>query len=105
MTHRRGRGEAGHAPEHRCDGGGGACGGGDGDGSRVCGGGDDKSAGRPAEIRAGRAGRIGRQASGSNWDREVGAGEGRRDPLTSNDHQAFIFRWTIRFDARGTGEQ
>jgi hypothetical protein len=65
VTHGRGRGEASHAPEHGCDGGG-ACGGG---GSRVCGGGERirgparANPGGGGRIeRPGRAGRIGRQA-------------------------------------------
>jgi hypothetical protein len=71
-THGRGRGEAGHAPEH--GGGGGTTSG----GSRVWGAGESESEGEPTRIRAavaelpGRGGRVGsgERASGSDWDRE-----------------------------------
>jgi hypothetical protein len=82
VTHGRGRGEAGHAPEHDCDGGGGACGGG---GSRVCGGGESGSAGLPARIRVAAAelsSRGGRGGSGGRRADRIGIkrwGEGGRE--------------------------
>jgi len=64
-----------------------------GGGSRVWGAGERESAGGPARIRAaaaelgGRGGRggSGGQASGSNWDREVG--EGRKGGARAHAHE------------------
>jgi hypothetical protein len=95
-THGRGRGEASHAPEHGGGGGGMSSG-----GSRVWGAGERETAGGPARIRAaaaelgGRGGRrgSGEQASGSNWDREVGGGRegGRTHAHTREDEKRARF--------------
>jgi hypothetical protein len=106
VTHGRGRGEAGHAPEHGCDGGGGACCG--GDGSRVCGGGEDKSAGRPAQIwaaateldgRGGRGGSAGRRADRIGIARWGGHAHAREDVKRAR-FSIWAQAWTLEAHTR-----